>query len=331
MPRQKKIAFQGEPGANSHIACNEVFPAAEAVPHPTFEDCFVAVEKGKADLGMIPIENSLHGRITDIHHLLPTSGLHIVGEHFLPIHFQLMGLPGTGIADIRSVHSHIHALGQCRKIIREHRWTAMITGDTAGAAREVAEWKDPTRTMLGDAQEQWLSDGLRTSKHRWQILGNQTMIAPFVGQNAGGNKTYAMDPWAGYPSASERLLSSIAKHAPNRTVAITGDIHSNWVNELHDGFARDDRPIVAAEFVGTSITSGGDGADRGGQVTPSAMSNNPHLKWQNSRRGYVVCRVDANVWNTEYRTVPYVTRPGAPLETPTKWRVENGRAGIEPA
>ena len=119
MPRQKKIAFQGEPGANSHLACNEVFPAAEAVPHPTFEDCFVAVEKGKADLAMIPIENSLHGRITDIHHLLPTSGLHIVGEHFLPIHFQLMAPPGARLAGIRFVHSQVPALGQCRKIIRE--------------------------------------------------------------------------------------------------------------------------------------------------------------------------------------------------------------------
>ena len=147
-PVPKKIVFQGEPGANSHLACQQVYPTYQVVPCATFEDCFAAVEKGKADLAMIPIENSLAGRVADIHHLLPTSGLHIVGEHFLPIHFQLMALPGTRIADIKSVHSHIHALGQCRKVIRAHRWAAMVTGDTAGAARDVAEWRDPTRAAL---------------------------------------------------------------------------------------------------------------------------------------------------------------------------------------
>ncbi len=148
MPVPKKIVFQGEPGANSHTACQQVYPAYEAVPCPTFEDCFVAIEKGKAELGMIPIENSLAGRVADIHHLLPTSGLHIIGEHFLPIHFQLMAIPGTKLSDIRSVHSHIHALGQCRKVIRAHRWAAMVAADTAGAAREVAELGDRSRAAL---------------------------------------------------------------------------------------------------------------------------------------------------------------------------------------
>jgi prephenate dehydratase len=148
MPRLKKIVFQGEPGANSHLACKEVYPDYEAAPCPTFEDCFTALEKGKADLAMIPIENSVAGRVADIHHLLPTSGLHIIGEHFLPIHFQLMAVPGARLKDIKSVHSHIHALGQCRKIIRAHGWTAVVEGDTAGAAREVAERGDRTRAAL---------------------------------------------------------------------------------------------------------------------------------------------------------------------------------------
>ena len=144
----KRIVFQGEPGANSHIACSEVFPAAQAVPCPTFEDCFAAVTKGEADLAMIPIENSLAGRVADIHHLLPTSGLHIVGEYFLPIHFQLMGVKGATLKGIKSVHSHIHALGQCRKIIRKHGWKAVVAGDTAGAAREIAEAGDRTMAAL---------------------------------------------------------------------------------------------------------------------------------------------------------------------------------------
>ncbi|MBZ0230186.1 MAG: prephenate dehydratase, partial [Bauldia sp.] len=113
-----------------------------------FEDCFAAVDKGEADLAMIPIENSVAGRVADIHHLLPTSGLHIVGEHFLPIHFQLMAPKGARQKDVRTVHSHIHALGQCRKIIRANGWKPMVAGDTAGAAREIAEAGDRSQAAL---------------------------------------------------------------------------------------------------------------------------------------------------------------------------------------
>ena len=142
------ISFQGEPGANSHIACSEMYPGWEVLPCPTFEDAFAAVSEGQAGLAMIPIENSIAGRVADIHHLLPTSGLHIVGEHFLPIHFQLMALPEADLGTIKSVYSHVHALGQCRKIIRKLGLKANVAGDTAGSARQVAEWKDPTRAAL---------------------------------------------------------------------------------------------------------------------------------------------------------------------------------------
>lgn len=134
-----RISFQGEPGANSDTACRNMFPGMEPLPCATFEDAFNAVETGKADLAMIPIENTLAGRVADIHHLLPVSKLHIIGEYFLPIHFQLMVVKGASLSDIKSVHSHVHALGQCRKIIRKHRWKAIVEGDTAGAARVVSE------------------------------------------------------------------------------------------------------------------------------------------------------------------------------------------------
>lgn len=137
--KTNRIAFQGEPGANSDTACRNMFPAMEPLPCATFEDAFNAVEGGKADLAMIPIENTLAGRVADIHHILPTSRLHIIGEYFLPIHFHLMVVKGGRLEDIKSVHSHVHALGQCRKIIRKHRWKAVVEGDTAGAARVVAE------------------------------------------------------------------------------------------------------------------------------------------------------------------------------------------------
>ncbi len=137
--KTNRISFQGEPGANSDTACRNMFPAMEPLPCATFEDAFNAVETGKADLAMIPIENTLAGRVADIHHLLPVSKLHIIGEYFLPIHFQLMVVKGASLSDIKSVHSHVHALGQCRKIIRKHRWKAVVEGDTAGAARVVSE------------------------------------------------------------------------------------------------------------------------------------------------------------------------------------------------
>jgi prephenate dehydratase len=143
-----RIAFQGEFGANSDTACRNVYPKLDPLPCATFEDAFNSVEGGKADLAMIPIENTIAGRVADIHHLLPVSKLHIVGEYFLPIHFQLMARPGAALGDIRSVLSHIHALGQCRKLIRRHRWKAVVAGDTAGAARQVAEEKDHTLAAL---------------------------------------------------------------------------------------------------------------------------------------------------------------------------------------
>jgi prephenate dehydratase len=146
-PRQV-IAYQGEPGANSHIACAERYPDMEPLPCATFEDAFTALAEGAAELGMIPIENSIAGRVADIHNLLPASGLHIVGETFLPIHFQLLAVKGAKIDGLRSVHSHVHALGQCRNIIRKLRLKPVVAGDTAGSAREVAEWGDPTKASL---------------------------------------------------------------------------------------------------------------------------------------------------------------------------------------
>jgi prephenate dehydratase len=144
----KRIAFQGEFGANSDMACRDMFPDMEPLPCPTFEDAFNAVENGEADLGMIPIENTLAGRVADIHLLLPESRLHIIGEYFMPIRFQLMVMPGVKKDEIRTVHSHIHALGQCRKIIRSNGWKPVVAGDTAGAARLVSEKGDRSMAAL---------------------------------------------------------------------------------------------------------------------------------------------------------------------------------------
>ena len=143
-----KIAYQGEPGANSHLVCRQHYPSYDALACASFEDVFAVVEGGDADLAMIPIDNSVAGRVADIHHFLPTSQLHIVAEHFLRIQFTLMAAPGATLDTIRTVHSHVHALGQCRKVIRELGLTAVVSGDTAGAAREIAEAEDPTQAAI---------------------------------------------------------------------------------------------------------------------------------------------------------------------------------------
>ena len=148
MSAAQRIAYQGEPGSNSDAACREVFPGAESVPCATFEDVFVAMDEGRADLAMIPVENSIAGRVADIHHLLPESGLHIIGEHFMPIHFALLAVPGASEAGITTVRSHSHALGQCRQFIRDHGWRSVVADDTAGAAREIAEAGDPAVAAL---------------------------------------------------------------------------------------------------------------------------------------------------------------------------------------
>ncbi len=198
MTAKAKIAYQGEPGANSHIACLQARPEHEPLACPTFEDAFQTVESGKAELAMIAIENTTAGRVADVHHLLPGSHLSIVGEHFLRIAFHLLAVPGVKLADIREVHSHVHALGQCRKFIREHKLKPIVAADTAGAARELAESRQLTQAAIATklAAETYglkiLARNIEDEEHnttRFVILskkpkaipsGKQKMITSFV-------------------------------------------------------------------------------------------------------------------------------------------------------
>jgi prephenate dehydratase len=145
---QNIVLFQGELGANSHLACINAFPDMEARPCATFEDALSGVHQGHAHYALIPIENSVAGRVADVHHLLPESDLYIVGEHFERISHQLMALPGTKLKDLKTIHSHTHALGQCRHVIRELGLTPVTEADTAGAARLVSEGMDRTRAVI---------------------------------------------------------------------------------------------------------------------------------------------------------------------------------------
>lgn len=146
-----RIAFQGELGANSHEACMAAFPQMEPVPHPTFEEAFEAVKSGDCQLGMIPVENSIAGRVADVHHLLPSSGLRIIGERFKAIHFHLMANPGVKLEEVKTAVSMPIALGQCRKTLRRMGLRTEATGDTAGAAKMLAETPDRTKAAVSPA------------------------------------------------------------------------------------------------------------------------------------------------------------------------------------
>jgi prephenate dehydratase len=147
----KKIAFQGEPGANSHEACRTYFPDYEAVPCATFEEAFEAIKTGACQLGMIPIENSIAGRVADVHHLLPASGLKIIGERFKPIRFQLMANRGVKLDQVKIATSMPIALSQCRHSLRKLGLAHESAGDTAGAAKALALKPDPTRAAVAPA------------------------------------------------------------------------------------------------------------------------------------------------------------------------------------
>lgn len=144
----RTIAFQGQPGAYSHLACRQYFPDMTPMPTAAFEDTFDAVSSGRAKLAMIPIENSVAGRVADIHRILPDSGLHIIGERFLRVNHHLLAPRGATLKSIKRVHSHVHALGQCGQFLRKHALEAVVHADTAGAAADIAASGDPAEAAI---------------------------------------------------------------------------------------------------------------------------------------------------------------------------------------
>ena len=147
----KTIAFQGVPGAYSHMACQACYPEHDILPCPAFGDMLSAVQQGRADLAMVPVENSTAGRVADIHHLLPSSGLHILGEHYQPVNHMLLGLKGSDLDAIKEVHSHEQGLSQCRQTLESLGIKPVIHSDTAGAAKDVAARNDPAVGAIASA------------------------------------------------------------------------------------------------------------------------------------------------------------------------------------
>ena len=209
---------------------------------------------------------------------------------------------------------------------RQYR-TDQPCGD--GNKERCAEAFDPKATMMGDAQERWLMDGLAGSRARWNVLANQVPVAQ-IDNVPGDGASYSMDRWDGYVDARKRFLSFLEARRPPNPIVLTGDIHSNWVAELKPDFEDPASPTVGVEFITTSISSAGDGMD-GGNFGERALAANPHVRFFNGQRGYVRCAVTPAAWTSDYRVVEYVSRPGAPIRTRASFVVEAGRAGVERA
>lgn len=188
---------------------------------------------------------------------------------------------------------------------------------------------DPNRTMLGAEQEKWLADNLAQSKAKWNIVGQQVGMAQ-VGRKTDGVISYGMDKWDGYAATRSRLFDSIQKNKVENFIVLTGDSHKNWVNDLHLDADDPGSPIIGTEFMGTSISSAGDGqADP--PIGKELMEVNPHIKFYNEQRGYVCFTVTPTELLSEFKVIPYVSRPDAELKTIAKFQVKNGVSGITKA
>ncbi|MFF5714433.1 prephenate dehydratase [Streptomyces sp. 62] len=217
------VAYQGEPGSNSAAATQQLFPGCTELPCTGFEQALDAVTLGTADQAVIPVDNSAAGRVADVHRLLPESGLFVRGEYFLAIRFDLMGVPGATLGDIECVRSHVHALGQCRKVLREGGWRTLVSDDTAGAAREVAELGDVRHAALAPpaAAEHYGLEVLRPAVEddpdnttRFVVLSRDADFAP-VG--AGPTMTSLFFAVRNIPSALYKALGGFASSAVNLT------------------------------------------------------------------------------------------------------------------
>lgn len=190
---KKRIAFQGFAGAFSDLACRAVYPDWETLPCGSFEEAFIAVQSGDADLAMIPVDNTTAGRVADVHHLLPEGKLYIIGEHFQPVHHALLGVKGANIDDLQHVHSHIHAIPQCRNMIKKLGLKPHVHADTAGAAAEVAEKGDKIHGAIASALAaeiyglDILVDDIQDAAHnttRFLVLSREAKVPPYNADEA---------------------------------------------------------------------------------------------------------------------------------------------------
>jgi prephenate dehydratase len=218
-----RIAFQGELGAYSHQACREVFPDMTPLPCPTFEEAIARVKGGEAKLAMLPVENSLYGRVADIHHLLPDSGLYIIGEHFVPIRLQLLGVPGATLEGVTEAQSHTVALGQCRRFLKARGIKPVVGADTAGSAEQVASRGDAARAAIASrlAGELYgltlLAEDVEDADHnttRFLVMSRQKIEADPLG---GPAMTTFVFEVRNVPAALYKAMGGFATNGVNMT------------------------------------------------------------------------------------------------------------------
>jgi alkaline phosphatase D len=215
---------------------------------------------------------------------------------------------------------------------RQYRSTQVTALDAAKPEdfkRVQMERSDPKRVLMGEQQEKWMLDGLDKSKARWNILAQQIFMSQ-RDYTEGPDQSFSLDAWDGYTASRARLFQFLEKRRPSNPIVLTGDVHANWAADLKADFNDPKSKTLGTEFVATSISSGGDGEEinAGGE---KVLKENPHIVFNNRRRGYISCTVTPEKWQSDYRTVPYVTKPNAPVETRITFVVENGRPGIKKA
>jgi alkaline phosphatase D len=186
---------------------------------------------------------------------------------------------------------------------------------------------NPARTLTGAAQEQWLYDGLQGSPATWQILAQQVFMAQ-QDTTTGAGESYNMDAWDGYKVSRDKLLDFIDTRRIANPIVITGDVHANWAANLLRDFRDADSKILGSEFIGTSISTTGDGSDTS---NAARLTENPWIKFNNQQRGYVKVSLDQRTCQADYKVVPYVKRPGAPISTRKSFVVEAGNPGLKDA
>lgn len=250
----KKIAYQGEAGANSHIACVNAHPELEPAAYDTFEEALLAIRDGACTLGMIPVENSIAGRVADIHHLLPNAGLHIVGEHFEPVRHQWMALPDADAKNIKSIQSHVMAIGQCRKFIAQNKLKVVIGADTAGSAREISESTDMSRSAIA-------------SELAAQIYGLKILAANIEDDHKNTTRFLLLSKDAFIPQADEPNLMTTfvfrVRNVPAALYKALGGFATNGVN-----MTKLESYMVNGEFAATQFY-----ADVEGHPEQQALKN----------------------------------------------------------
>ena len=215
------ISFQGEPGAYSHQACAEMYPDMEALPCNTFEEAVAAVKDGRADLAMLPVENSTYGRVADIHHLLPDTGLHIIGEYFVRVHINLLAVPGTKLAQVNHAMSHTVLLGQCRTFLKKHSIQPRTGADTAGSAQKVAEDGNPEVAALA-------------SQLAGEIYGLEALAENIEDNQHNTTRFLVMAPEPKFPAGGDAMTTIVfqVRNIPAALYKAMGGFATNGVNML---------------------------------------------------------------------------------------------------